>query len=75
MLLERNDVLGQTQTCTGKTIAFALPSLSNLNLRQKDQKILVLLPTHEPAIQVSEAFKNYASQMKSFHVLPIYGGR
>ena len=75
LLLEKKDVLGQAQTGTGKTAAFALPLLSNLNLRQKDPQILVLAPTRELAIQVAEAFKKYASQMKSFHVLPIYGGQ
>ena len=75
LLLEKKDVLGQAQTGTGKTAAFALPLLSNLNLRQKDPQILVLVPTRELAIQVAEAFKKYASQIKSFHVLPIYGGQ
>ena len=75
LLLEKKDVLGQAQTGTGKTAAFALPLLSNLNLRQKDPQILVLAPTRELAIQVAEAFKKYASQIKSFHVLPIYGGQ
>mgnify|MGYP000901465539 CR=1 FL=1 len=68
-------MLGQAQTGTGKTAAFALPLLSNLNLRQKDPQVLVLTPTRELAIQVAEAFSKYASQMKSFHVLPIYGGQ
>ena len=75
LLLEKKDVLGQAQTGTGKTAAFALPLLSNLNLRQKDPQILVLAPTRELAIQVAEAFKKYASHIKSFHVLPIYGGQ
>ena len=75
LMLEKKDVLGQAQTGTGKTAAFALPLLSNLNLRQKDPQVLVLAPTRELAIQVAEAFKKYASHMKSFHVLPIYGGQ
>ena len=75
LMLEKKDVLGQAQTGTGKTAAFALPLLSNLNLRQKYPQVLVLAPTRELAIQVAEAFKKYASHMKSFHVLPIYGGQ
>ena len=75
LMLEKKDVLGQAQTGTGKTAAFAMPLLSNLNLRQKDPQVLVLAPTRELAIQVAEAFKKYASHMKSFHVLPIYGGQ
>jgi ATP-dependent RNA helicase DeaD len=75
LLLEGKDVLGQAQTGTGKTAAFALPLLSNLNLKQKDPQVLVLAPTRELAIQVAEAFQKYAAHMKGFHVLPIYGGQ
>jgi ATP-dependent RNA helicase DeaD len=75
LILAGRDVLGQAQTGTGKTAAFALPILSNLDLRQKAPQVLVLAPTRELAIQVAEAFKSYASQMKSFHVLPVYGGQ
>jgi len=75
LLLEGRDVLGQAQTGTGKTAAFALPILSNLDLKQKEPQVLVLAPTRELAIQVAEAFKSYASQIKSFHVLPVYGGQ
>jgi len=68
------DVLGQAQTGTGKTAAFALPILSKIDLSKKSPQVLVLAPTRELAIQVAEAFQTYASQMKGFHVLPIYGG-
>ncbi len=75
LLLEGKDVVGQAQTGTGKTAAFALPILSNLNIKQKDPQVLVLAPTRELAIQVAEAFKKYATHLKNFHVLPIYGGQ
>ena len=75
LLLEGKDVLGQAQTGTGKTAAFALPLLSRLELKQKDPQLLVLAPTRELAIQVAEAFQKYAMHMKGFHVLPIYGGQ
>jgi len=75
LILAGRDVIGQAQTGTGKTAAFALPILSNLDLKQKDPQVLVLAPTRELAIQVAEAFKSYAAQMKSFHVLPVYGGQ
>jgi len=74
-LLAGRDVLGQAQTGTGKTAAFALPILSRLNLAQRDPQALVLVPTRELAIQVAEAFQKYASQLPGFHVLPIYGGQ
>ncbi|MFT7672595.1 MAG: ATP-dependent RNA helicase DeaD [Gammaproteobacteria bacterium] len=75
LLLEGRDVLGQAQTGTGKTAAFALPLLSNLDLKQKDPQVLVLAPTRELALQVAEAFKTYAANLKGFHVLPVYGGQ
>ncbi len=68
------DVLGQAQTGTGKTAAFALPILAKLDLKQKLPQVLVLAPTRELAIQVAEAFQKYARHMPGFHVLPIYGG-
>ncbi len=69
------DVLGQAQTGTGKTAAFALPILSRIDLKKKLPQVLVLTPTRELAIQVSEAFRRYAGRMKNFHVLPVYGGQ
>ncbi|GJM14508.1 MAG: ATP-dependent RNA helicase DeaD [Pseudohongiella sp.] len=75
LLLEGRDVLGQAQTGTGKTAAFALPILSKLDLKQKEPQVLVLAPTRELAIQVAEAFQRYACHMKGFHVIPIYGGQ
>ncbi|MCP4331558.1 MAG: DEAD/DEAH box helicase [Gammaproteobacteria bacterium] len=75
LLLEGRDVLGQAQTGTGKTAAFALPVLSNLDLKLAAPQVMVLAPTRELAIQVAEAFQSYASQTKSFHVLPVYGGQ
>jgi len=75
LLLEGHDVVGQAQTGTGKTAAFALPLLSRLDLSKKIPQVLVLAPTRELAIQVAEAFQSYAHHMKGFHVLPIYGGQ
>jgi ATP-dependent RNA helicase DeaD len=73
-MLEGTDVLGQAQTGTGKTAAFALPILARLDLKQKLPQVLVLAPTRELAIQVAEAFQKYARHLPGFHVLPIYGG-
>ncbi len=68
-------MVGQAQTGTGKTAAFALPLLSRLDLKRADPQILVLTPTRELAIQVAEAFQSYASHLRGFHVLPVYGGQ
>lgn len=73
--LAGRDVVGQAQTGTGKTAAFALPLLSRINLNKVSPQVLVLTPTRELAIQVAEAFQRYAAHMKGFHVLPIYGGQ
>ena len=75
LLLEGRDVLGHAPTGTGKTAAFALPLLSRLDMKNKAVQIMVLAPTRELAIQVAEAFQRYASHIKGFHVLPIYGGQ
>ena len=74
-LLAGENVLGQAQTGTGKTGAFALPLLARLDPSQNDPQILVLAPTRELAIQVAEAFQAYARYMPAFHVLPLYGGQ
>ena len=74
-VMEGRDVLGQAQTGTGKTAAFALPILSRIDIKIKTPQVLVLAPTRELAIQVAEAFQKYATKMKGFHVLPIYGGQ
>ncbi len=75
LLMAGRDVLGQAQTGTGKTAAFALPVLSRIDIKQTAPQALVLAPTRELAIQVAEAFQTYASHIRNFHVLPIYGGQ
>jgi ATP-dependent RNA helicase DeaD len=74
-ILAGSDVLGQAQTGTGKTGAFALPILSKIDVTKPQTQAMVLVPTRELAIQVAEAFQRYATHMKGFHVLPIYGGQ
>jgi len=74
-LLEGHDMVGQAQTGTGKTAAFALPLLTKIDVKKKIPQLLVLAPTRELAIQVAEAFQRYAKHIKGFHVLPIYGGQ
>jgi ATP-dependent RNA helicase DeaD len=75
LILEQQDIIGQAQTGTGKTAAFALPVLSQIDLDQRLPQVIVMCPTRELAIQVSEAFQAYARYIKGFHVLPIYGGQ
>ncbi|MFT5653610.1 MAG: ATP-dependent RNA helicase DeaD [Psychromonas sp.] len=75
LLLEGKDVLGLAQTGTGKTAAFALPLLANIDVSLNQPQVLALAPTRELAIQVAEAFQTYARHLRGFHVLPIYGGQ
>lgn len=73
-LLDGRDLLGVAQTGTGKTAAFALPLLSNIDTNSRDVQILCLAPTRELAIQVSEAFEEYAKNINGFKALTVYGG-
>lgn len=74
-ILGGKDVLGVAQTGTGKTAAFALPLLANIDVTSKKTQVLVLAPTRELAIQVAEAFQSYSRHLNGFHVMPIYGGQ
>ncbi len=73
-LLAGRDVIGQAQTGTGKTAAFSLPILQQLDLKSNATQALVLTPTRELAMQVSEAMHSYAKKLPGVTVLPVYGG-
>ncbi len=75
LLLEGRDVLGQAQTGTGKTAAFALPMLQRIDMQSQQPQVLVLTPTRELAIQVAESFERYAVEMGRLRVAAIYGGQ
>jgi ATP-dependent RNA helicase DeaD len=74
LLLSGRDVIGQAQTGTGKTAAFALPILQKIDLSKKHPQALILTPTRELAMQVAEAFHSYAQKLGAITVLPVYGG-
>lgn len=75
LLLEGKDIIGQAQTGTGKTAAFALPTLQQIDTTTSRVQVLVLTPTRELAIQVAEAFHSYAKHLGRVRVLPVYGGQ
>ena len=75
VLLKGHDLIGMAQTGTGKTAAFALPLMEQIDVKLTKPQALVLTPTRELAIQVAEALQSYARNMPGFHVLPIYGGQ
>ena len=74
-ILSGRDMMGQAETGSGKTAAFAWPILSNLDMKQKKPQVLVLAPTRELAIQVTRAFEKYASGISGFRAVTIYGGQ
>jgi ATP-dependent RNA helicase DeaD len=74
-LMAGRHVVGLAQTGTGKTAAFALPILSRIDLSARLPQALVLAPTRELALQVSEAIGKYAHHLPGARVLPIYGGQ
>ncbi|MEM6469751.1 MAG: DEAD/DEAH box helicase, partial [Planctomycetota bacterium] len=74
-MLAGRDVLAQSQTGSGKTAAFALPILSKLDVKPERVQTLVLTPTRELAIQVTESFERYAESLENFRALAIYGGQ
>ncbi|MFD1260980.1 DEAD/DEAH box helicase [Entomomonas asaccharolytica] len=73
-ILAGHDIIGQAQTGTGKTAAFALPILSKIDPTSRHTQVLVLAPTRELALQVADAFESYAKQMPTVKVAAIYGG-
>ncbi|WP_156504004.1 DEAD/DEAH box helicase, partial [Oleiphilus sp. HI0066] len=75
VIREGRDILGQAQTGTGKTAAFALPVLCEIEAKSSLPQVLVLAPTRELAIQVAEAFESYAKYLPGVNVLSIYGGQ
>ena len=75
VLLEGHDLIGMAQTGTGKTAAFALPLMEQIDVKLTKPQALILTPTRELAIQVAEALQSYAKNLPGFHVLPIYGGQ
>ena len=73
-LMLGRDLVGQAQTGTGKTAAFALPMLARLDPDERKPQVLVLAPTRELALQVADAFNSYAAKLNGVRTLAIYGG-
>src|SRR5690554_3450328 len=74
-LLEGRDMLGQAQTGTGKTAAFALPLLSRLELTRREPQVLVMAPTRELAQQVAVSFSRYGQNLQGLEVAVLCGGQ
>jgi ATP-dependent RNA helicase DeaD len=74
LMLAGRDIIGQAQTGTGKTAAFALPILQKIDPKLKETQALVLAPTRELAMQVADAIHSYSVKLGPVSVLPVYGG-
>jgi ATP-dependent RNA helicase DeaD len=75
VLMEGRDVVGQSQTGSGKTAAFSIPALERLDTTDRKVQVLILCPTRELAVQVSEEVHKLAFFKRGVHPLPIYGGQ
>ncbi len=75
VVLSGKDIVGQAQTGTGKTAAFGIPILQNIDPRVRAVQAIVLCPTRELAIQVSDEMHKFAKFLHGIKVLPIYGGQ
>src|SRR5690349_19197960 len=75
LLLNGRDVVGQSQTGSGKTAAFAAPAIEKVDVAQPSTQVLILCPTRELAVQVSEEVHKLAFFKRGLHALPIYGGQ
>ncbi|KGG15419.1 MULTISPECIES: DEAD/DEAH box helicase [unclassified Prochlorococcus] len=73
-LMLGRDLLGQAQTGTGKTAAFALPLLERINNKERNPQVLVLTPTRELAMQVADSFRAYSEGHPNINILALYGG-
>lgn len=73
--LEGKDLVGQAQTGTGKTAAFGIPMLENIDLSNRNVQALVLCPTRELAVQIAEEINRIGKYVKGLHILPIFGGQ
>lgn len=74
-ILANKDVTGQAQTGTGKTAAFGIPLLENMDKNDEDLQAIILCPTRELAIQVAEELRKLAAYLPKINVLPVYGGQ
>lgn len=74
LLESQQDIIGLAQTGTGKTAAFGLPAIQSIQINQYRPQVLIIAPTRELCVQISEDLKKYAKAMKGLHIVPVYGG-
>ncbi len=74
LIMDGFDVIGQSHTGTGKTAAFAIPMLEKIDKHLKKPQVLILCPTRELSVQVSNEFRKIAKYMQDVKIIPVYGG-
>ncbi len=74
LLKEERDIIALAQTGTGKTAAYGLPLIQNINLRSKKVQVLIVSPTRELCVQIAKDFNSYSKYLPSLSVTPVYGG-
>ena len=70
----KQDLIGRAQTGTGKTGAFGIPILNNLDLKSEHVQALILCPTRELCLQITKEVQNFAKNLPNVKVVPVYGG-
>ncbi|KYH35929.1 DEAD-box ATP-dependent RNA helicase CshA [Clostridium tepidiprofundi DSM 19306] len=75
LILDNRDIIGQSQTGTGKTSAFGIPVLQKVSPKLKKTQAIILCPTRELSIQISEELKRLSKYVNGINILPIYGGQ
>ncbi|MCG3148144.1 MAG: ATP-dependent RNA helicase DeaD [Verrucomicrobiae bacterium] len=75
VLMQGHDIVGQSQTGSGKTAAFAVPAIEKVDAHDRAVQVLILCPTRELAVQVSEEVHKLAEFKRGIHALPVYGGQ
>ena len=71
---DTRDLVGLAQTGTGKTAAFGLPILDQIDTERKETQALIIAPTRELCVQISNDLKNYSKYLKGLRIVPVYGG-
>jgi ATP-dependent RNA helicase DeaD len=75
LILAGHDVIGQSQTGSGKTAAFAIPAVEKVDPQSRKAQVLILCPTRELAVQVAEEVYKLSAFKRNVHSVPIYGGQ
>ena len=74
-IMNGNDIIGLSQTGTGKTAAFGIPAIENVDVKNKKTQILILAPTRELACQITDELRKFTKYTENLKLLTVYGGQ